>query len=123
MNLSLIIGAFFGLTSVAIGAYANHAVALDDVKPVMLAVQYQQLHGVMMVIFGLAYYAPLPDRLRHKLNISAGFFTGGILLFAGVIYLKYLLGFSALGFLTPIGGLAFMIGWAVVIWAGFTRRA
>ncbi len=123
MNLSLIVGAFFGLTAVAAGAYANHGVDPDDVKTVMLAVRYQQLHGIVMVIFGLAYYMPLPSGLQTKLNISAGFLTLGILLFAGIIYLKYFIGFSALGFLVPFGGGALMFGWAVLFWAGFTSGA
>ncbi len=121
MNLPLLLGAFFGLTAVAAGAYANHGVDPDDVYKVVLAVRSQQFHGIVMVVFGFAVYAPLPEGLRLKIKISTGLFTLGILLFAGIIYLKYFLGFMALGFLVPFGGVTIMLGWLVLIWAGFAH--
>ncbi len=121
MNLPLLLGAFFGLTAVAAGAYANHGVDPDDVEKVMLAVRSQQLHGMVMLVFGFSSYAPLPNGLRTKMKISTGLLTLGILLFSGVIFLKYFLGFMALGFLVPFGGVTIMLGWLVLIWAGFVH--
>ncbi len=121
MNLPLLLGAFFGLTAVAAGAYANHGIDPDDVEKVMLAVRSQQIHGLVMLILGFSSYTPLPDGLRTKLKISTGLFTLGILLFAGVIFLKYFLGFTALGFLVPFGGVTIIFGWLALVWAGFAH--
>jgi uncharacterized membrane protein YgdD (TMEM256/DUF423 family) len=47
------------------------------------------------------------------LVVSAGwFFTAGIVLFSGSLYLLALTGITILGAITPLGGLAFLIGWA-----------
>jgi len=122
MNLPLLLGAFFGLTAVAAAALTNHRIDPDDVEKVMLAVRSQQLHAIVLVIFGFAAYLPLPSGLQRKINISTFLFTLGILLFSGVIYLKYFVGLSTIGFLVPFGGVTIMLAWLVLIWAGIVSR-
>ena len=52
------------------------------------------------------------DTLRQKLqDLAGGAFALGILLFSGSLYLLTLSGISALGMITPIGGLSFLAGW------------
>ena len=121
MNLPLLLGAFFGLTAIAAAALTNHRIDPDDVEKVMLAVRSQQLHAIVLVIFGFAACAPLPAGLQTKVKLASGLFTLGILLFSGIIYLKYFIGFSSIGFLVPFGGVTIMLAWLVLVWAGFAH--
>jgi uncharacterized membrane protein YgdD (TMEM256/DUF423 family) len=47
-------------------------------------------------------------------------FVAGILLFSGSLYLLVLTGQRWLGAITPIGGLAFLLGWAVLAWRAWS---
>jgi uncharacterized membrane protein YgdD (TMEM256/DUF423 family) len=60
------------------------------------------------------------DRLRRP-RLAAGFFTAGIVIFSGTLYLLAITGLTWLGAITPIGGLLLMAGWAALIVEGFTR--
>jgi uncharacterized membrane protein YgdD (TMEM256/DUF423 family) len=51
------------------------------------------------------------------LGAAAWLFVGGIALFSGSLYALALTGIRGLGAVTPIGGLAFLGGWAAMIWA------
>jgi uncharacterized membrane protein YgdD (TMEM256/DUF423 family) len=47
------------------------------------------------------------------LIVAAGWlFTAGILLFSGSLYLLAFTGVTILGAITPLGGVAFLLGWA-----------
>ena len=48
-------------------------------------------------------------------------FALGILLFSGSLYAYALSGVRALGMITPVGGLLFLAGWALLAWS-FLRR-
>jgi uncharacterized membrane protein YgdD (TMEM256/DUF423 family) len=54
---------------------------------------------------------------RRQARIAAGFFAGGILLFCGSLYLLALTGGRAFAFITPAGGLAFILGWFMLAMA------
>ena len=45
--------------------------------------------------------------------------SAGILLFSGSLYALTLSGQRWLGAITPLGGLAFIAGWALLIWAAY----
>jgi uncharacterized membrane protein YgdD (TMEM256/DUF423 family) len=46
-------------------------------------------------------------------------FLAGIVLFSGSLYALAISGVTTLGAVTPIGGLAFLIGWACLAFAAF----
>ena len=46
------------------------------------------------------------------LSLAGWFFVAGIFLFSGSLYALALSGVTTLGAITPLGGLAFLIGWA-----------
>jgi uncharacterized membrane protein YgdD (TMEM256/DUF423 family) len=46
-------------------------------------------------------------------------FLAGILLFSGSLYLLALTGVALLGAITPLGGLCFIAGWALLAWGAF----
>jgi uncharacterized membrane protein YgdD (TMEM256/DUF423 family) len=54
------------------------------------------------------------------MGLVAGLFLVGTLLFSGSLYAMALGGPRLLGAITPLGGLSFMVGWALMAWRGFT---
>jgi len=51
-------------------------------------------------------------RLDSRAVVAAGWlFVAGIVLFSGSLYLLAVTGVTALGAITPIGGVAFLAGW------------
>lgn len=110
----LILAAFFGFTGVALGAFAAHGLK-NRLSPEYLAifhtgVLYQLIHA--LAILGVAVLAAqLPGRLMTWAGFS---FALGIVLFSGSLYLLTLTGISKLGIITPFGGLAFLVGWALL---------
>lgn len=106
-----------GLGGVAMGAYASHGLSFIEPEAARLAaraslqsaVMYQMLHALALA--AVAIYTRLAG--PHRLLLAAGgLFTAGILLFSGLIYLRYLAGIETLRPLVPWGGAAWMAGWA-----------
>lgn len=89
------------------------------------AAQYQFIHG--LALLGLAALEPrLPSRVVGFVRIL---FLLGILCFCGSLYLlavRDLVGIAswarALGPITPLGGLMFIAGWAVLLVGAFRRK-
>ena len=122
MNFTLLLGAVLGVTAVAAGAYAHHGIDPKDTLKVMSAVRLQQVHALVIVAAGLSFYCDLPDGLKRKLEVVAGLFTLGIVLFSGNIYLNYFASFKLLSFLVPYGGMIVIAGWVVLMWAAVRHR-
>ncbi len=111
----LLIGAVFGFLGVAIGAFGAHGLR-SRLSPDMLAVfdigvRYQMYHVFALLIVGLAIGRTGPARL---LTVAGWSFVAGILIFSGSLYALALTGATTLGAITPIGGLGFLIGWALL---------
>lgn len=110
-----------GALAVAAGAFAAHGLKAR-LSPEMLAVfdtgaRYHLIHAVALAIAALAAerFAPQPARL------SAGLFATGIVLFSGSLYLLALTGVRGFGFVTPLGGVAFIAGWLALAWSALKR--
>lgn len=106
-------GFVLALVAVAAGAFGAHG--LEGRRPEELlsvfetAVRYQMYHAVGLVAVGLAA-ARWPDPLW----VPAGWlFVAGIVVFSGSLYALALTGLRWLGAITPVGGLAFLAGWAL----------
>jgi len=114
----LLIGALAALIGVGFGAFGAHGLR-ERLSPEMLAVfetgvRYQMYHAFAILIVALAL-----ARLDAPLVRAAGWsFTAGIVLFSGSLYTMALTGVTTLGAITPIGGVAFLIGWALLVWVG-----
>ena len=108
----LLAGAVAGLIAVAFGAFGAHGLR-GRLSPDMLAVfetgvRYHMYHALALV--GVSVLLARADgRLYHAAGWS---FTIGILLFSGSLYLLALTGIRGLGLITPLGGVAFILGWA-----------
>jgi uncharacterized membrane protein YgdD (TMEM256/DUF423 family) len=128
MNKQIIITAsVFGMLAVIAGAFGAHALqAFLSPKNLEIwhtAVQYQFYH-----VFALLFLSTFP-RVKSKLVSAAYYlFTFGIVLFCGSLYLlscRELPGWgwlSAVGPVTPVGGLLFIIGWLILGLAAFRNR-
>jgi uncharacterized membrane protein YgdD (TMEM256/DUF423 family) len=114
----LLIGAVAGFLAVALGAFGAHGLR-GRLSPDMLAVfetavRYHMYHALAVVLTGL-----IMARMDGWLIHTAGWaFTIGILLFSGSLYALALTGVTTLGAITPLGGVAFLVGWACLIVAG-----
>jgi uncharacterized membrane protein YgdD (TMEM256/DUF423 family) len=102
-----------GLVAVAAGAVASHLFADDARRLALMGTggQYAIYHA--LALLALAALATRQDgRIDRFLSTAAGFFIAGTVLFSFSLYLLALTGFRALAWLTPFGGIAFMLGWA-----------
>ena len=106
------------LLAVAAGAFGAHALR-SRLSPEMTgvwqtAVQYHAWHALALVGVGLLM---LHWPQRTDLGIASWLFVAGIVLFSGSLYALALSGVRGLGAVTPVGGVAFLAGWAVLAWA------
>lgn len=112
-KLTLLLSALSGLLSVAIGAFGAHALRarLDEyaLRVFETGVQYQFYHA--LGLFGVALLL-LRFPSSTLLHSSAWLFVLGSVLFSGSLYLLAISGVRWLGAITPLGGLAFIAGWA-----------
>jgi uncharacterized membrane protein YgdD (TMEM256/DUF423 family) len=113
----LALGSISALIAVAAGAFGAHALRARF-RPDLLAafetgVRYQMFHALGLL--GVAWAA---SRLPRGLAAAAGWlFVAGTVLFSGSLYLLALTGARWLGAVTPVGGAAFLAGWACLAWA------
>ncbi len=114
---SLALGALFGLTGVAAGAFGAHslkAVLAPDMFGVFeTAVRYQMYHALALVLAGL----PGLHFRTGALRAASWMFAIGIVLFSGSLYALAFSGIRWLGALTPLGGVAFLARWGLLAWA------
>lgn len=101
-----------GFIGVAAGAFGAHGLAkrvsAGDLDIWQTASHYQLLHAVAL----LALVA-LP-RLRG-LRLVAWMWIAGTIIFSGSLYALVLTGIRKFGMITPIGGLCFLLGWAILV--------
>lgn len=107
------------MIAVAAGAFGAHAlktVLNSDMLAVWhTAVTYQGAHAL-----GLFVIALLMPRYKPALLARAGIvMLAGIVIFSGSLYALALSGWRMLGAITPIGGVAFLLAWAMVGWAAW----
>lgn len=105
-------GSLLMLIAVALGAFGAHALkgtlSEEGKRLYETAVLYHVIHGLSLLAVGwLATLKPADPAVAR-----AGWaFVIGIVLFSGSLYLLAVSGIRKLGLVTPLGGLAFLIGW------------
>ena len=107
------LGALGGFLAVAIGAFAAHGVS--DPKAVEW-LKTGSMYGFMhtMATFACATFMQIGAR---RARFAPAFFLSGVLLFSGSLYAMALGAPHWLGAVTPLGGLCFLTGWAILAWA------
>jgi uncharacterized membrane protein YgdD (TMEM256/DUF423 family) len=102
----LVAAALLGLACVAFGAFAAHGIADSKAQSwLRTGAEYGFVH--VLATFAAVW-------LRSRFAPPA--FLAGVVLFAGSLWAMALGGPTILGAVTPLGGLAFMIGWALLAW-------
>jgi uncharacterized membrane protein YgdD (TMEM256/DUF423 family) len=111
-----VMAALLGLSAVALGAVAAHAVADPSAAQALeRAAIYQLIHaGVLLYATGLT---GTPALLARSLLLS------GIVLFCGSIELKYLFSVAGATAVAPTGGVALMLGWLLLGISAFRRSS
>ena len=110
-------GSVLAFFAVALGAFAAHGLK-SRVAPDMLTifetgVRYHMYHALALLAVAWAGSQWPESRVQY-----AGWaFIFGIVVFSGSLYLLSTTGIRWLGAITPIGGLGFLIGWALLVWA------
>jgi uncharacterized membrane protein YgdD (TMEM256/DUF423 family) len=119
-KLFITLASLSGMLAVAFGAFGAHALRgrLDGYLTGIFetAVQYQFYHSLALLAVGVI-------ALNHPQTVllkSAGWlFLIGIVVFSGSLYVLALTGTKWLGAVTPLGGLAFIAGWACMAAVGW----
>jgi uncharacterized membrane protein YgdD (TMEM256/DUF423 family) len=114
MKVYLVIAAMSGMLSIMLGAFAAHGLKsqLSDnlLATFQTGVHYQMLHSIVLVLLVILYRQSRQGLLKY----SAVFLLAGILLFSGSLYMLALTQIKWFGPITPIGGVCFIIGWALL---------
>lgn len=121
--------AIFGGLAVALGAFGAHGleqVTSDEniLQGFRTGVQYQMYHAIVLLFVALAF-----DKLStKKARLAANCFITGIILFSGSLYLLTFLKIQEsaavrmAGPLTPVGGLFFIVGWLLLLFAAIKNK-
>ncbi len=118
-RLFFALGSLSGLLGVAAGAFGAHGLrnrlTSDMLEIWETAVRYQLYHALALLAV-----AWVVTRWPSAAATAAGWlFIAGTLVFSGSLYALSLSGIRWLGAITPIGGVAFIAGWACLIWAAY----
>ena len=110
------IAAIVVLTGIVVGALGSHALraVLDasQLHSLDTAVQYQLVNGLGLFLIGLLSRSHADAWLAR----IAAMLLAGVLCFSGGIYIMLAGAPSALGLVTPLGGVLMMFAWALLAW-------
>jgi uncharacterized membrane protein YgdD (TMEM256/DUF423 family) len=124
----IVLGALLAALAIGTGAFGAHALrtrllADDTAESLRLleifetAARYQMYHALALVLVGL-----LAERRNSAaLRLAGGLFVVGSLLFCGSLYALVLTRIKLLGAITPLGGVAFILGWLALAVAASRR--
>lgn len=114
-----------GLISIILGAFGSHLlngkISEVNMSIYQTGLLFQIYHtlALLAITFMNRYVS------RSYINIIYYFFTVGVALFSGSLYVistsevtNIIIGF--MGFLTPLGGISLALGWATLIFVGVT---
>lgn len=114
MRLWIVLGAVNAFLSVAAGAFGAHGLkarlSADLLAIFETGARYHMYHALGLIAVGLVAQAR-PSGLLTGAGVAM---LAGIVLFSGSLYALALTGVRALGAITPLGGLGFLVGWALL---------
>ena len=124
-NKWLFIAALSGFFCVAIGAFAAHGLS-KVLDPKALAwietgVKYQMFHTIAILAIGILQLCRESLVANKIVNLAAGAWAFGILLFSGSLYALALDAGKFLVWVTPIGGTLFLIGWFCLAYSSLKK--
>lgn len=111
----LITGALFAALAVILGAFGAHGLKKTLSQEMMVvyktAVDYHFIHALGILLIGLLHHHHPESHLMLWAGISL---IIGIVIFSGSLYTLSITEIRKLGMITPLGGLAFIIGWLLL---------
>ena len=113
-NTYIVLGALGCFLGVATGAFGAHAleqsVSADRLDTWGKAVDYLFVHSLGLILVGIL------DRLEPKPchRWAGGLMLVGIVLFSGSLFALVLSGVTALGMITPFGGVSLLLAWLLL---------
>ncbi len=117
MSPWLLVAAINGFLAVACGAFAAHGLQgrLDAhaLQVFETGARYHMYHALAIALTAFA----IRDAAAGPATWACGFFLAGICLFSGSLYLLALTGMKGFAFVTPFGGVCFLIGWGALAFA------
>lgn len=119
----IILGTLMAMLSVVIGAFGAHMlepiVGESAMKVYETGVQYHMVHalGIILVAFAAGFWGD-----SRKLAWAGWLLFAGIILFSGSLYVLAITGVKILGAITPVGGVAFIIGWIFFMAEAISRK-
>lgn len=121
-KLFMLFGCVLSGSGVALGAFGAHGlrkvVSSEMLSVYQTGVLYQLIHGIALLVVGLAWR----QYGGGVINTAGWFLIIGTLLFSGSLYVLSMTSIRYIGLLTPLGGLAFIIGW-VTLFIGIWRAS
>ncbi|HET7500630.1 MAG TPA: DUF423 domain-containing protein [Kofleriaceae bacterium] len=112
------LGALNAAISVGAGAFAAHGLRqrLDAraLEVFETGARYQMYHAVAIVLAGMIAASGL-----RGAQTAGWIFQAGIVLFSGSLYAITLTGVRGIGAITPVGGVAFLVGWLWLAWSAW----
>ncbi|HYC83993.1 MAG TPA: DUF423 domain-containing protein [Chryseosolibacter sp.] len=119
---SLLTGIFFAGLGVVMAALGDHL--LKDMlwgqgraETYATALRYQFYHAFALLFTGLLLRAFETPAIKY----AASCFVFGIFFFCGSLYVVCFTGIGIVGAITPVGGVLFIAGWALLL-AGIIRK-
>ena len=118
MPFFIIAGAINAFIAVAFGAFGAHALKEKLSEKYLAiwetAVQYQMYHAIGLIVIGILMSTNIIGNVS-QLSWAGYLMLSGIVIFSGSLYVLSLSGIGILGAITPIGGVAFLAAWLLVI--------
>ena len=116
------LGAVSALLAVALGAFGAHALrgrlSAEMLSVFEVGVRYHMYHALALLAVGWA-----STRWPVGPVTAAGWlFVAGTVIFSGSLYLLCLTGARWLGAITPLGGLALLLGWGALALGAWSAR-
>ncbi|AIF44712.1 DUF423 domain-containing protein [Virgibacillus sp. SK37] len=114
MKLFLLLGVINGFLAVALGAFGAHGlegkISEKALSTWEKAVNYQMFHTMALLVTGL-----LTTKITGSgIGWAGWMFFIGIILFSGSLYIYSTTAIKTFAMITPLGGVAFLIGWVIL---------
>ncbi|MEE8612913.1 MAG: DUF423 domain-containing protein [Nitrospirales bacterium] len=115
-RLFFLVGSISALIAVVLGAFGAHGLkgrlTTEMLNAFEVGVRYQIYHALALLAVAWAF-SRWP---RAEVTAAGWLFVAGTIIFSGSLYFLSLTGVRWIGAITPIGGVAFLLGWLSLVW-------
>ena len=119
MKSKIIIAGTAGFIGVALGAFGAHglknSLTVEMLEIYKTGILYHLIHSVALLAIALFD--------KKEFSKAFYFILAGILLFSFSLYFYSITAVKIFALITPIGGVSFLIGWALIIWNGIKHNS